>query len=145
MTKYFLSQKYPWHLLLIEKRVTIFPFIDVALGCHGLYGSCQVKINLAQGESHFSGPDSRKWLCPATTEEIDCTLKVRPHSPEICISKRRHPGKNFVKNYILLFKFYECNFPLSFFLNEVEAKLQVVSNGRWCQPYLKHGSNFAIS
>ena len=46
------------------------------------------------------------WTTTATTEEIDCALKIRPHPPEICISKRRHLGKNFVKNYILLFKFH---------------------------------------
>ena len=44
----------------------------------------------------------------AITEEIDCTLNIRTHPPEICISKRRHPGKNFIKNDALSLKVYEC-------------------------------------
>ena len=41
-------------------------------------------------------------------KEIDCTLKIRPHPPKVCISKKRHPGQNFIKNDILSLKVYEC-------------------------------------
>ena len=48
-------------------------------------------------------------------EEIDyCTLKIRPHPPKICISKRRHPGKNIIKNDILYLKFNECFVKITF-------------------------------
>ena len=54
------------------------------------------------------------YVISATTEEIDCTLKIRAHPPKIWILKRRHPGKNFIKNANLYLKFNEYFVKITF-------------------------------